>query len=187
MQRWNWNLFCLSNKIQQASNKASAKLNTRKTWENNLLRIKLQIARWDKMSGDTRKAKWPLGRMSVLHKQSLWVAAGNIHGKWQALDVSLSILWNSIEQTLGQSPTCVNALKPCPHQAEDARRKLCRRAIRFLWSLSVHCSVFTKFSKEIISPWAQSIWTCLCYSSIEDIMRWKQKRVRCESDASEGL
>lgn len=122
------------------------KASRRKTWESNLLRIRFQIVQWDKMRGDTRKAKWPLGRMSVLHKQSLWVAVGNIHGKWQTLDVSLSILWNSTEQTLGQSPTHVNAHQPCPHQAEDARRKLRRRAVRFLWSLSVHCSVFTKFS-----------------------------------------
>ncbi len=122
------------------------KASHRKTWESNLLHIRLQIMQGDKMRGDTRKAKWPLGRMSVLHKQSLWVAVGNIHGKWQALDVSLSILWNSTEQILGQSPTHVNAHQPCPHQAEDARRKLHRRAVRFLWSLSVHCSVFTKFS-----------------------------------------
>lgn len=114
--KMNWTLFCL-HKIKFESNKPSlisTKLHTKKTWENNLLRIRLQIMHWDKMRGDTRKAKWPLGRMSVSHKQSLWVAVGNIHGKWQALDVSLSILWNSIEQTLGQPPTHVTVLEPVP-------------------------------------------------------------------------
>lgn len=46
--------------------------------------IRLQIMqqiKWD----DMRKRKWPLGKMCVLHKQSLWVAAGNFCGKWQAL------------------------------------------------------------------------------------------------------
>lgn len=146
MQRWNWNLFGL-HIIQFESNKpslTSTKLHARKTWGNNLLRIRLQILQRDKMRGDTRKAKWPLGRMSVLHKQSLWVAVGNIHGKWQALNVSLSILWNCIEQTLGQSTRQSTWARP--HQEEDARRKLHRRAIWFLWSLSVHCSIFIKFS-----------------------------------------
>lgn len=40
---------------------------------------------WNKVSGEE---KGPWAKMSVLHKQRLWVAAGNIHSKWQVLVVS---------------------------------------------------------------------------------------------------
>lgn len=139
------------------------------------------------MREDSRKSKWPLGTMSFLQKQSLWVAVGNIRGEWQALDVSLSNLRNSREPTLGQSPTHVNPCQPRSYQETDANRKLRRRTLRFLWSLSGPCSVFTTFSSEIISPWSECIWTCLCHSRVEDYMQREENTARCESNVLDGF
>ncbi len=74
MQRWTKICFVFLTEYNKNQTVPSYKhkASHRKTWESNLLHIRLQIMQGDKMRGDTRKAKWPLGRMSVLHKQSLW-------------------------------------------------------------------------------------------------------------------